>query len=245
VIIEIIRITVSQIEANERETSRNKIVYLLYFTQLQRNTMSSEDVPHSISLLKEQNLKLQSWVAKLAIWAALGPLIVGASVLYVKPSAPKYFRSTPDGRLLEMVPADRPFLNQSQVLSFATDCVYRSFGLDFHKWRNQITDARECFTDDGYESYRRALEKSGNLSRMQTDRLVSTPYSTGPAVVAAEGAKNGVYTWTVQQPIAITWENSGKKLEQKGLAEIVVVRVSTLEKPSAVAIESINIRGGI
>jgi len=200
------------------------------------------DVHQTIDVYREQNRRLARWLTYSLLWGVASPVLVALLLTLLKPVGPKYFRSSPDGRLVEMVPLDRPYLNQSQVMSFATDCVYRSFGLDFHKWRQQITQARECFTEDGYDSYQVALEKSGNLTRMQADRLVATPFSTGPCVIASEGVKKGVYTWLLQQPIAITWENSGKRLEQRGMAEILVTRVPTTDRPSALAIEAINIR---
>lgn len=201
-------------------------------------------IAESIDILKKQVHQLSRWVVYLGVWGLIGPVATALAMQMLKPSPPKYFRSTPDGRLVEMVALDRPYLTESQVLGFAAECIYKSYSLDFARWRRQMTEARECYTSDGYDGYQKAIEKSGNLDRMQQDRLVATPFGTGPAVIAAQGARSGVYSWTVQQPVSVIWEASGKKLEQKGIAEIVLVRVPTTERPSAIAVESINLRPG-
>lgn len=204
--------------------------------------MALQDTLETISTLTDQNRRLWRLVVILIGAVVVLPLATAASC-YVMLSKPgKYFRSTPDGRIVEMIPLGTPFASRGAILSFAYECTVKAYSLNHVQWRSQVGEASQCFTKDGFAQYQQALSDSGNLDRIKADKLVQTAYASGPGVVSREGIEDKVYRWEVQHPITISYETSGRAYAQSLIAEIGVTRVDTTETPLGYAIRYIRLR---
>lgn len=188
---------------------------------------------------------------RLAINAAFAASLLGVACLGTaiwaltsKPE-PRYFAATEDGGILPLVAVNQPFLNEGQVTNFAVEAITRAYTLDFANWRRDLSEASEYFVrPDGWNNYLTAIEGSGTLEFVRNRRLVSNAVANGATVVRSGLDESGVYSWTVQVPLTVTYTSSSETKTDELLAEILVSRVPTWQMPGGVGIKMIVVRNG-
>ncbi len=149
---------------------------------------------------------------------------------------PVYFATADGWRLQQLTPLSEPLLDDEQVLQWSVDAVGHIFGFNFVDYRDQLQKASQYFTQEGYQQFIQALGASNNLETVKTQKLVLSAVVTKAPVVIAEGKLNGVYAWRVQMPVMITLQSASQQLTQNVMLSLVIVRASTLDKTSGVAI---------
>ncbi|MBQ9407137.1 MAG: DotI/IcmL/TraM family protein [Desulfovibrio sp.] len=167
--------------------------------------------------------------------------VIGALVV-LRPT-PVFFAATPDLRLAEMVPLDKPVLTQQGLLNWATETVTNAVSLDFLEWRKKLTAAREHFSEPAFKSFLSSLESSGILGMIQDKRLSASAVVTQAPVIVASGMIDGKASWKIEFPIIISYESSqGVESTQKLLAVVLARRASTVRSPRGVVIEQVVLK---
>lgn len=167
--------------------------------------------------------------------------------LIVTQPKPTYFASTADGRILPLTPLSQPMLTPSVLLQWTTQTATSAYTYDFRHFKSQMELARQNFTPEGWASFDAALQASGNLAAVESKRMLVTSYQRGGAVVTNEGLDpaTGRYFWNVEFPMEIVYEGSGtSRYEQRLIAQIVVVRVPTIEYERGLAIHQFITKSG-
>lgn len=178
--------------------------------------------------------------AMYACVAMAGALVIAISIcawLVVWQPEPRYFAVQPDGGLVEMVALDRPFQDDAAVVNFAVQGVTRAHTISFSNWRKDFAEARNWFTTDGFESYLRALQDSGNLELIKTQRLNSYAIANRAVIVAQKLGPDGIWRWQVEIPLIITYESARERSQQEVLGTVIVRRVPTIEHIQGIGIE--------
>lgn len=172
---------------------------------------------------------------------AVSAIAVAAAVFTIntKPE-PRYFATREDGSLLPLVAVNQPFLTDSQVTNFAVEAVTRSMTIDFANWRRDLSEASAYFTQpDGWAAYIATMEGSGILDMIRNRRLVASTVANGAMIIASGVDQNGVYGWTLQIPLTVTYQSSNESSREDLLAEVRLVRVPTWQKPDGIAISTV------
>lgn len=158
---------------------------------------------------------------------------------------PRYFAAHENGGILPLVPVSIPFLSDGEVTNFAVQAVTRSLTMDFANWRSDLTGASKYFERPaGWNSFLDALEKSGMLSYIRENRLVSTAVANGAVIVQAGPDRQKRYSWAVQIPLTMTYESASELSRDNLVADVQVSRLPTWEIPEAVGITRIVVRPG-
>ena len=168
-------------------------------------------------------------------------LSLGLNLLQLLNSpSPRYFASSPDGKVIELVPLDRPIMTQAGLLGWASEAVAGALALNFLQWRTQLTAARENFTQDAFQSFVKSMQDAGIISMIEEKRLsVSAVVSRAPVIVAS-GVQNGRMTWRIECPLVVSYESSqGIESTQRLLAAVLVQRVNTATSPKGFAITQV------
>ncbi len=93
------------------------------------------------------------------------------------------------------------------------------------------------FTSDGANSFRQTLADSQLVNQVITQQVNLTGLVSGQPVILQEGSLMGQYTWKVQMPVLLTFENANQVSTKRILVTVLIVNVPTQQSPQAVAIK--------
>lgn len=173
-------------------------------------------------------------------------LMLVAAIFYIvtHPPAPRYFATTNDGRIVPLIPFNRPNLNNPAVLEWANTAAKAIHNYNFVNYREALQEAGNYFTADGRENFLDAIKKSNNLQAVISKKLIVSAVATGVPVIAEQGIRFGRYTWKVQIPMLTTFQSASEVSQQQVIVTMIIVRVSPLISPHGIAIEQYIESGG-
>ena len=143
---------------------------------------------------------------------ALSILVIAilADVLYFlvkNPPHPLYFATDSVGRLVPIIPVDRPNMSTDDVTAWAIEAVQNAYSYDFVNYRSQLQSAQKYFTNFGWSNYMKALTASNNLPALSARRQIVLAQVVPPAKIVAQGILGGAYAWKFQMQVLMTyWE---------------------------------------
>ncbi len=182
----------------------------------------------------------------LAIRVAFASIIIaGLSILgnyyqYTHVPKPTYFASTPDLRLAPMIPLAQPIMSQGALLDWCVESVSNTLSLDFRNYKTQLTNMRERYTSKAFKEVLASLKASGNLELIVEKRLSATCIATSAPIITKAGNLRGIFTWIIEFPMIVTFEDSnGVQNEQKLSAKVVVERTPTTVNPKGILIKQL------
>jgi intracellular multiplication protein IcmL len=150
---------------------------------------------------------------------------------------PKYFPTTPDGKLIISPPVSENHLALSKINVSATGVIYGMppptksyyelqqygedalilywtelallymFDYDYVHYRTVIENARKFFTPKGHENFIQALIDSRNLETVRARSAVVIPELTGPVKLIGTKMVQNHYTWDLEAPLKLTYES--------------------------------------
>jgi len=179
------------------------------------------------------------------IWIIVGLLLVVAALAsglvymgnLLAHGKRDYFTVDSHGRMTKIQPISQPLVTQGQLLERFNVCVSSANNYNFVDYQKQLTQAQECFTEDGWNQFATALNKSGTLKTVREQRLIVSAHATGAPVISQKGLRKGVYTWDVQIPIQITYQGGQAGRNVVSRNQLVTARLErTNENEYAVGI---------
>lgn len=172
-------------------------------------------------------------------------MLIGAlTYMITNPPMPKYFATTTEGRIMPLVPLDRPNLSASALLQWANTAAIAAYTYNFVNYRQALQSASEFFTPEGWQGFMNALQSSNNLNAVIDKKLVVSAVATGAPVILEQGVILGTYTWRVQMPLLITYQSASQFSQQAVTVTMLINRVSTLASPLGVGIAQFIVAGG-
>lgn len=150
------------------------------------------------------------YLALVAFLLAVLVIIVLGSVLYFlskNPPRPLYFATDSVGRLIPIIPVDKPNMSTDDVIAWATNAVQKAYSYDYVNYRSQLQNAQKYFTNYGWSNYMTALTASNNLPALNTRRQIVIMQVVPPVKVITQGILGGAYAWKFQMQALVTyWE---------------------------------------
>ena len=144
--------------------------------------------------------------------------------------------ATPEGRLIPLTPLDEPIMSDSALKNWTVSAVTEAFTLGHHDWRLRLANARENFTDAGYESFLTGLNDSLFLDRLRENLQVAAAVAQGAPVITAARKFQGRLGWEIQFPLLVTFAAGRRTLSQNLVAKVLVVRVPLSERARGIGI---------
>lgn len=127
--------------------------------------------------------------------------------LYLRknPTQPLYFATDSVGRLIEVIPTDKPNMTTDEVTAWAIEAIQDTFSYDYINYRKQLQNAEKYFTTYGWNNYMKALKANNNLVALnQRKMLVSARVIEQPKLIA-QGILGGAYAWKYQMSLLMTY----------------------------------------
>ena len=158
---------------------------------------------------------------------------------------PRHFAAREDGGVIPLVAVSQPFLTDVQITNFAVEAVTAAMTMDFANWRGDLSEASGYFEKPGgRRNFLAALEKA-HIPDFVRERNLVTTVVANDAVISGSGLDGrGRHSWTIQVPLSLTYQSSNERTAESHLAEIVVSRILTWERPTTVGIPRITMRSG-
>jgi len=168
----------------------------------------------------------------------IGLLLAVLIVFYasVKPQY-RFFATTSDGRIIDLVPLDQPY--RDDVLAWATQAARDATTFAYHDYQLRLQAASSRFTTTGWNNFVQALDKSGILEAVKSRRLAVVGRPDAAPQVVQQGVVNGVYRWEIQMPFTIEYmgAESQQVLPARSVLTLIVQRMPNLENPDGIGIE--------
>ena len=121
------------------------------------------------------------------------------------------------------IPAEVKKVDQAVVLSWSEKAIIQAFTFNQAALDVQIQKLQACFTDQGWTGFSAALQKSGNLEAIKSQKLTVSSQIDGQALIN-ESAEN---QWKVTLPLMVLYQNDKEKVSQ-----LLSIDLNVTRKPS-------------
>lgn len=118
------------------------------------------------------------------------------------------------------IPAGTSKVDQSLVQKWAEQAATQSFELNPETMDNQLTSLKTCYTDQGWQGFNDALQKSGNLDAIKNQHLTVSSSLDGPSTIIIDKDNQ----WNVSIPMQVIYQNDKEKLTQVLTVNLLVGR---------------------
>ena len=172
-------------------------------------------------------------------------LVASVSIyLFTHKPEPVRFSADNDFRAFPPVPLDQPYLKPADLIQWVSDVLPAMFTFDFVNYTNQINQMEHNFTPTGWKKYTDQLAVYINSREVTDTKLFIHATPTGAPFVLNQGLIENKYGWWVQMPINLNYKNATRDSDVPLVVQILVVRVSTFNDLSGIAIENVVVTKG-
>lgn len=184
----------------------------------------------------------------LLVRVVMGLLLVvciqAASLLYLgtRPVHNLYFSTGLDGRIVPLIPIDKPINSQGDLTTWVTSSVVQAYTFSFANWRQELNASQTNFTVAGWKSFSAALDSSGLLKSVIGGKYITTAVPTSAPVLVDAGVIKGQFAWKLQMPLLVTFQSSERSTTQTLNIDIIVVRQPQTENPRGLGIAQLLAR---
>lgn len=175
-------------------------------------------------------------IAVAMIVAMILLVIFDVSVFSNRKRAPEFFTLTCDGSFATVTPLSQPYVKDSKVLSWAATAIVSAYSLDYVHYREQLEKNAVHFTALGWQSFGNVFKASRNLETVIEKQLIVSSMPTSAPVITKRGVLNGRYTWQVDMPILVTYQNKDTDLQQSLNVTVNIVRTPLSDGQDGIAI---------
>lgn len=108
------------------------------------------------------------------------------------------------------IPAETKKIEQSLINTWAEKALVQSFELDHNSLDQQMQKLQACFTEQGWQGFNAALQKSGNLEAIKSQKLNVSSQVDGKI----EMLENKDNQWKIALPLQVVYQNEKEKVTQ-------------------------------
>lgn len=159
--------------------------------------------------------------------------------LYLHPPAPKYIPVTVNGQVMPIYSINQPSQPDSVILDWAAETAIAAFTYSFVDYREELQASSGFFTAGGWSQFLNALQSSNNLVAIKAKSMVLSAQAINPPTLLKKGVVNNVYSWRVEVPVLVTYQNDTEFTQQYNMVIMQIVRVSSLNSPKGIGIEQL------
>lgn len=111
-------------------------------------------------------------------------------------------------------------IDNAIVKQWAEKAAQQTFDFDAATLDKQMAELKACYTVEGWESFNNAMQQSGNLKVIQTQKLQVSSMVNGTIIVNEEKDNQ----WKVTIPMQVVYQNENEKLTQGLVIDLLVGR---------------------
>lgn len=118
---------------------------------------------------------------------------------------------------------DTKTIDQALVMKWAEKAVSQAFDFNPNNLDSQLQKLQPCFTEQGWTGFNTALQKSGNLEAIKSQKLTVSSQVMGQ--VAITEAKDN--QWKINLPLQVVYQNDQEKVTQLLSVDVTIGRKIT------------------
>lgn len=111
-------------------------------------------------------------------------------------------------------------IDQNIVLAWAEKAIVQAFDFDSNSIDAQMLKLQNCFTDQGWQGFNNALQKSGNIEAIKTQKLTVSSLIDGKVQIT--DAKDS--QWKLTVPLQVVYQNDKEKVTQQLNLDVTIGR---------------------
>ena len=200
----------------------------------------SKAVAHAGEAFSFQRAAHHGWRRIAAVSIVMNLLLAAALVGYIQFHSTVYvtLAATSDGRVIAVRGLDEPVRSDAELGNWVVRAVTNAYTLGHHDWQPRLADAREDFSDRGYEKFVESLNESKYLPILRDHKQVAKAVAEGAPRIVDRGMLDGERLgWKLSFPMLVTFLSGREKEAKRYDVEVVVGRVPFDERPTGLAIE--------
>ena len=132
-------------------------------------------------------------------------------------SAPK---SAPVINCEYLIPSTTTVIDQSLLSTWAEKATIQMFDFNPADLESQLDKLKPCFTDQGWISFKEALDSSGNIEAIKLQNLTVSSQLDGPVSINTSQENQ----WKINVPLQVVYQNDKEKLTQLLSIDLLVGR---------------------
>lgn len=153
----------------------------------------------------------------------------------------RYYATTSTGVVTQLHALNEPVVTDQYMLQWSALAVRSLFNLDFVHYQDQLNQAKNNFTEAGWNKVEYALKTSGFLASITDNKLEANAVISGPAVVLNTAVYHGRYTWRVQMPVLVTYTSASESKRTRFMVTMNVQRVPVLNAYKGIQISDFEV----
>lgn len=108
------------------------------------------------------------------------------------------------------IPPEVKKIDPSLVLTWSEKATTQAFDFNSESIDTQMQQLKNCFTEQGWGSFNNALQKSGNVDAIKTQKLTVSSLIDGKSQVIEANEVQ----WKISLPLQVVYQNSREKVTQ-------------------------------
>ncbi len=166
--------------------------------------------------------------------------IIIAMLVYMFKTVPenRYFATTVDGRIMQLIPLDQPSMMRSELYAWVIQAVSDTLTFGYHDYQRRLQESTKYFTIDGWETFTTMVQNMQLLDMVGRRKLLVKAYPMSAPELQQEGVFNGRYRWVmvINFKMEMSGRGSGGGTQNLRL-RLTVERVPVLENIKGIAIK--------
>ena len=118
------------------------------------------------------------------------------------------------------LPAETSNIEETLVSTWAQKAASQSFDFNPATIDEELTTLKTCYTDQGWQGFNDALQKSGNISAIKSQHLTVSSQVDGEITINTVKDNQ----WKVTVPLQVVYQNDKEKLTQLLAVDLVIGR---------------------
>lgn len=198
------------------------------------NTQSQENEFQLNEFYRDQYRRTMKWLTSMiVVCAILSTILVWISYDRKQPA---YYAAMTTGQVIPMHSLSEPVVSNDFILQWSALTARLIYNLSFASYQQELSQAQDRFTPEGWEKMMAALKGSGLIDSLVSSRLMITSVVSGPPVILAQMLIHGRYTWRVQMKMLVTYTSNDVQKQREMVVTMNIQRVPTLDAAQGIQI---------
>lgn len=164
--------------------------------------------------------------------------------LGTRQSHDRYFAETGDNKVMQMVALPLPNMGRATLSDWVANACAQIMTFGFNDIDERFALSQKNFTPEGWKSFRKAVMMTTLIPDILSSQQIVATVPESPPVLKSEGMIDGVYSWSFDVPLLMTFRAGSDKKSKSKTVHVVVQKVPTSENPNAVGISEWYINFG-
>ncbi len=152
----------------------------------------------------------------------------------------KAYATTTSGVIVPLHALNEPVVTNKYILQWASLATRYAFNLSFVGYQQQLQNAQQYFTTDGWSKFMAALKAGKLIQTIESEHVNMSAVVSGTPVILNQWVAGGRYHWRVQFPLLVTFTSASENKQLNLIVTMNIQRVSTLSDAQGVQINDFS-----